>query len=210
MSLLRENLKAQNPVLLQTALSGDSQQYYAALLDKIAQGDSSALDALYQNISPIVFGLILRIVSDRSSAEELLLEVFKQVWRQAPLYDAKSNTPVAWILSLARTRALDCLRSQADEPHDDSPFAQESLPQPSPSATPASSFLAQQQMMARAALASLSVIQRQVIELSYYSGLSPHEIAVRLNLSLDTVKKLIRLAMMKLREFLHTAEQEQL
>ncbi|MBI3654688.1 MAG: sigma-70 family RNA polymerase sigma factor [Acidobacteria bacterium] len=210
MSQIRHNLENQNPVLLPKALACDQQQFYLTLLAQIAQGEAAALDALYQQISPVVFGLILRITGDRARAEEVLLEVFKQVWRQAALYDAKQTTPLAWILALARTRALDCRRSASVEPRQASPFLQEPLRSVAASEVEATAFLAQQQHLARTALAALPVIQRQVVELSYYSGLSPHEIAIRLNLSPDTVIKLLRLAMMKLREFLNPMLQEQL
>jgi RNA polymerase sigma-70 factor (ECF subfamily) len=149
-------------------------------------------------------------VNDRVTAEDVLLDVFTQVWKEAPSYDARCLEPLAWILKIARTRALDCLRSGIctnelkNSVNEDSPFA---LPY---SESQQASFISQQQKLVRAVLASLSSSQRAVIELAYYHGLNQSEIAAKLSLSPETVKTAIRLAMMKLREFLNPVTQEQL
>src|SRR6185436_8184391 len=86
-------------------------QDWAALIEKVAGGDQSALTTLYDSTSRLVFGLVLRVVGDRSTAEEVLLDVYTQVWRQASTYDAKRGAPLAWLMTIARSRAIDRLRS---------------------------------------------------------------------------------------------------
>jgi RNA polymerase sigma-70 factor (ECF subfamily) len=210
MRQIRENPESSNLLLLDNPLACDSQQRYLELLKSIARGNQKALASLYQETSPILFGLILRIIANRPLAEEVLLEVFKQVYRQAAAYTAQQGEPLIWMLKIARIRALACLRSGAAA----NEVQNLSLPEPQPytlSLEPekASPFSSQQRLV-RTALASLSSPQREVIELAYFCGLTPDEIASRLELSSDTVQKHIRFAMMRLHEFLRPNLQEQL
>ncbi|HEU0176245.1 MAG TPA: sigma-70 family RNA polymerase sigma factor, partial [Blastocatellia bacterium] len=146
--------------------------------------------------------LILRVLGDMSSAEEVLIDVYTQVWRQAASYDANRGAPLAWMATIARSRAIDRLRSgwqdqRRKEPLDilgDTPANAAS-----PEETAAAS---ERQRFVREALNLLTPEQRQVIELAYYSGLSHSEIAEKLNQPLGTVKTRTRLGMMKLREAL--------
>ena len=175
---------------------------WAALIKRVAEGDQSALTALYDSTSRLVFGLILRVVGDRATAEEVVLDVYTQVWRQAATYDTKRGAPLAWIMTIARTRAIDRLRSsrhdlQSKEPLDAIGEAR------SASASPEeNTVLSERRTLVRSALDLLSAEQREVIELAYYSGLSHSEIALKLNQPLGTVKTRTRLGMMKLRDTL--------
>ena len=176
-------------------------QDWAALIDKIADGDQSALTTLYDSTSRLVFGLILRVVSDRATAEEVLLDVYTQIWRQAGSYDRKRGAPLAWMMTIARTRGIDRLRSsKADltrEPLETSSEVIATTPSPEDA-----SVASERGRLVRSALDMLSAEQREVIELAYYSGLSHSEIALRLNQPLGTVKTRTRLGMMKLRDTL--------
>jgi len=176
-------------------------QDWAALIDKIADGDQSALTTLYDSTSRLVFGLILRVVSDRATAEEVLLDVYTQIWRQAGSYDRKRGAPLAWMMTIARTRGIDRLRSsKADltrEPLETSTEVTATTPNPEDA-----SVASERGRLVRSALDTLSAEQREVIELAYYSGLSHSEIALRLNQPLGTVKTRTRLGMMKLRDTL--------
>jgi len=176
-------------------------QDWAALIDKIADGDQSALTTLYDSTSRLVFGLILRVVSDRATAEEVLLDVYTQIWRQAGSYDLKRGAPLAWMMTIARTRGIDRLRSsKADltrEPLETSSEVTATTPSPEDA-----SVASERGRLVRSALETLSAEQREVIELAYYSGLSHSEIALRLNQPLGTVKTRTRLGMMKLRDTL--------
>ncbi|MBI3649857.1 MAG: sigma-70 family RNA polymerase sigma factor [Acidobacteria bacterium] len=171
------------------------------LLLKVAEGDQSAFTTLYEATSKAVFGLVLRILNDRATAEEVLLDVFTQAWRQAGNYDRGRGTPIAWLMTIARSRAIDRLRSgKHDQQKDTLEHAGELTAQtPSPEDH---TVIAERQKMVRQAIESLSPEQKEVIELAYYSGLSHTEIATKLGHPLGTVKTRTRLAMIKMREML--------
>ncbi|MGE0133006.1 MAG: sigma-70 family RNA polymerase sigma factor [Blastocatellales bacterium] len=173
-----------------------------SLVQRVATGDQSALATLYDTTNRLVYGLVLRVLGDPSSAEEVLLDVYTQVWRQAANYDTNRGAPLAWLTTIARSRAIDRLRSgwqdqRRKEPLDvlgDAPGGE---------ASPEEMTVAsERQRFVREALNSLTPEQREVIELAYYSGLSHSEIAAKLNQPLGTVKTRTRLGMMKLREAL--------
>jgi RNA polymerase sigma-70 factor (ECF subfamily) len=177
-------------------------QDWVALIRRAAGGDQSALAALYDLTSRLIFGLILRILDDRSTAEEVLLDVYTQVWRKADSYDEQRGTPLAWLMTIARSRALDRLRAgwqdqQRKEPLESASHA--AAPTASPEET---TVFAERQRLVRAALDTLAPEQREVIELAYYSGLSHSEIAARTGQPLGTVKTRTRLGLLKLRELL--------
>lgn len=180
-------------------------QDWAALIKRVADGDQFALTTLYDSTSRLVFGLIMRVVTDRSVAEEVLLDVYTQVWRQASTYDSKRGAPLAWLMTIARTRGIDRLRSGKYEHQN-----RESLDAvgefSSSSASPEDdSVTAERRKLVRSALDSLTPEQREVIELAYYLGLSHSEIALRLGQPLGTIKTRTRLGMMKLRDVLGPA-----
>lgn len=177
-------------------------QDWAAIIKRVADGDQSALTTLYDSTSRLVFGLILRVVTDRSSAEEVLLDVYTQVWRQASTYDRKRGAPLAWLMTIARTRGIDRLRSGRHEHRNKESLdaiGEITASTPSPEAD---TVTAERRQLVRSALETLSAEQRAVIELAYYSGLSHSEIALQLGQPLGTVKTRTRLGMMKLRDML--------
>ncbi len=173
-----------------------------SLMNRVAEGDQSAFTALYEATSKTVFGLIFKIIQDRATAEEVLLDVYTQAWRQAKNYDRGRGTPLAWLMTIGRSRAIDRLRSGRLEQSSKDPL--ENAGQlTSQSLSPEEvSSLSEKQRFVRAALDSLVPEQREVIELAYYSGLSHSEIALKLGQPLGTVKTRTRLGMMKLREML--------
>jgi RNA polymerase sigma-70 factor, ECF subfamily len=177
-------------------------QDWAALIKRVADGDQSALTELYDSTNRLVFGLVLRVVGDRATAEEVVLDVYTQVWRQAGNYDTQRGAPLAWIMTIARTRGIDRLRSGKHEFRNKEPL--ESIGEArSASASPEeNTVISERRVLVRSALDSLSAEQREVIELAYYSGLSHSEIALKLNQPLGTVKTRTRLGMMKLRDTL--------
>jgi len=183
---------------------------WAALIREVADGDQSALATLYDSTSRLVFGLIVRIVVDRTIAEEVLLDVYTQVWRQASSYDTRRGAPLAWLMTIARTRAIDRLRSgRHEQKHKESLDAVGEIT--SNEANPeADTVTAERRQLVRSALESLSPEQREVIELAYYSGLSHSEIALKLGQPLGTVKTRTRLGMMKLREMLSATLESQM
>jgi RNA polymerase sigma-70 factor, ECF subfamily len=172
------------------------------LVERVASGDQSALAALYDATNRLIYSLVLRVLGDMSSAEEVLMDVYTQVWRQAASYDANRGAPLAWMATIARSRAIDRLRSGWQDQHRKEPL--DVLGDaPANAASPEESAVAsERQRFVREALDLLTPEQRQVIELAYYSGLSHSEIAEKLNQPLGTVKTRTRLGMMKLREAL--------
>ena len=162
------------------------------LLRRLAAGDPQALGEFYDLYAGLVNGLALRILRDASDAEDVVQEVFVQVWRQASRFDPDRGTPEAWLCTMARTRALDRLRrrtTRREEPEEAAP---------APSTPPGSA----EAIAVRKALDGLSVDQRRALELAYYEGLTQSEIAERLGEPLGTVKTRIRTAMIRLREVL--------
>ncbi len=185
-------------------------QDWAALINRVASGDQSALTTLYDSTSRLVFGLVLRVVTDRSSAEEVLLDVYTQVWRQASTYDSKRGAPLAWLLTIARTRGIDKLRSGKNEHQRKESLDAIGEVSSNTAGPEADTVTSERRQLVRSALEKLSAEQREVIELAYYSGLSHSEIALRLGQPLGTVKTRTRLGMMKLRDMLRPTMEGQL
>jgi RNA polymerase sigma-70 factor (ECF subfamily) len=180
----------------------------AALVGRIAQGEQEALAALWDETSSSVYGLALRVLRDPPAAEEVTIEVYTQVHRQAALYDPGRGTPTAWLLTLARSRAIDRLRAESQRRQREDPLETiEALPTDVASPEEASAA-AELRRTVRAALLALSPEQRRVVEIAYYSGLSHSEIAAELGEPLGTVKTRIRTAMMRLRELLRPLSTE--
>lgn len=173
------------------------------LLARVVKGDQQAFSQLYDQSSPLLYTLAVRILGNREEAAELLQEVYLEVWRKVARYDVGRGTPVAWLITLTRSRAIDRLRargarSQRSEPLDG---AATHVPDRGPGPFEAQ---ADQEMrkLVSGALGNLPAAQQQAIELAYYEGLTHMEIAARLNQPLGTVKTRIKLGMAKLREAL--------
>lgn len=175
---------------------------WVELIRRVAEGDQSALTMLYDMTNRLAFGLILRIVNDRSTAEEVLLDVYTQVWRQAATYDVKRGAPIAWLLTISRSRAIDRVRASKFDLHNREPLEAIGEVRATSGSPEDESVLSERQRLVRSALDSLSPEQREVIELAYFSGLSHSEIALKLGQPLGTVKTRTRLGMMKLRDAL--------
>jgi RNA polymerase sigma-70 factor, ECF subfamily len=187
---------------IDTAETRARDQDLVSLVELVATGDQSALATLYDATNRLIYSLILRVLGDVSSAEEVLVDVYTQVWRQAASYDANRGAPLAWMATIARSRAIDRLRSGWQDQRRKEPL--EVLGDaPTNAASPEETTAAsERQRFVREALNLLTPEQREVIELAYYSGLSHSEIAEKLKQPLGTVKTRTRLGMMKLREAL--------
>jgi len=143
----------------------------------MAAGTRDAFAQFYDRYAPLVLPFVLRIVRDRADAADILQDTFWETWRGAAAYDPSRGTPEAWIITRARTRAIDRVRAVRRR---------------------GETFVAP--VDEAGALAQLSGAQREVVELAYYSGLTQTEIAERLEQPLGTVKTRIRLALARLRE----------
>lgn len=171
-----------------------------AALARMARGDQSALAELYDRHARRVFSLAVRILREHADAEDVVQEVFTQVWVQAGRYDAGRGAVAAWMLMMARSRAIDRLRSRQARPEAAAEsHAAENVPA---AATPQDLDLLSTEQVAhlRNALNELPAAQRVALELAYYEGLTHAEIAARLAEPLGTVKTRIRQAVIKLRE----------
>jgi RNA polymerase sigma-70 factor, ECF subfamily len=182
---------------------------WAGWVRDAANGDQSALAKLYDSTNRMVYGLILRIVSNNHTAEEVLLDVYLQIWRKAETYSSSKGTVLAWLFTIARSRAIDVLRSRASkesgqqEPLDTAATAVDRSPSPEEN-----SAIAQRRQYVQQCLAELPAEQRETIELAYFRGLSHSEIAETLRQPLGTVKTRVRLGMARLRESLRRYEDQ--
>jgi RNA polymerase sigma-70 factor (ECF subfamily) len=171
-----------------------------ALINRVVARDATAVGELYDRHSRLLYGLILRIIRDRSEAEEILQEVFVQVWTRADTYDVQIGPPAAWLVRIARNRAIDRLRANAVRAR-----TADATPLPPPVATPeAHATLSERQRAVARALDALPGEQRQLIEAAYFLGLTQSELAERFELPLGTVKTRVRTGMTTLkRELQH-------
>lgn len=172
---------------------------------RCASRDESALAALYDESSQLAYTIALRILQDEADAAEVVLDVYKQVWDTAARFDEQRGTAAAWIVILARSRAMDRRRfrtarirtaTHVEEFHDVISTA------PSPESL---AMASQNSRSVMRALAAVPLEQRQALELAFFAGLSHSEIADRLGEPLGTVKTRIRLAVSRLRELLKEA-----
>lgn len=173
-----------------------------AALARMARGEGEAVAELYDRHARPIYSLALRILGDVTDAEDVVQEVFSQAWRQASRYNASRGAVAAWLLTLARSRAIDRLRAKRARP---AGLTGERMTDQLVDASPAvdSMLLSSEQVSrVRAALDELPLLQRAALELAYFEGLTHAEIADRLEQPLGTVKTRIRLAMLKLRDVL--------
>lgn len=172
------------------------------LLREIAAGSGDALGLFYDRHASLALGLLCRVLHDRNEAEEILQEVFLQVWRDAGRYDPARSSPRGWLLLIARSRALDRHRSTVSRRRreDESAHSSGGL-----AVAPVGTRRLEHGESRRrigSALDRLPHDQRRVIEMSFYEGLTQIQISVALNAPLGTVKSRALLAMRKLREML--------
>lgn len=171
----------------------------AELIERVAGGEGDALAALYDRHAPRVLGLTSRILGDRDEAEDVLQEVFLQVWRNPRHFDAARGSAVTWLLVLARSRAIDRLRSLRRRGRDRQ-VPIEDHPVESGEDIARSAESAQEGAAVRRALALLPPDQRRALELAYFDGYTQSEIARMTGTPLGTIKTRLRQGMMKLRD----------
>jgi len=181
-----------------------SQEHQRSLQRRLKAGDEHALGELFDLVAPWILGLAFRILQDEDEAEDVVGDVFVQVWRHIDQHDGGRGPLVPWILSIARNRSLDSLRRRRRWWRKSAHLEQAQVMEVGGSA-PAGSHEAAVpgwpvHREVHAALAALSEEQRRVVVLSYFEGLSHREIAQRLHLPLGTVKTRLRMAHQTLTE----------
>ena len=177
----------------------------ATLVHKLLQRDVGAFEQLYDRHSAAVYGLVLRILQQAGTAEEVMQDVFLQLWRNAAQYDSTRGPFVPWLFTLARNRALDSLRLKSERQRRREVQTEE-LP-PVASAPEYEKQLDEKRRAerVRALLGSLHPQQKKAIELAYFEGLSHTEIAASLKEPLGTVKSWIRNGLLRMKQELQAA-----
>ncbi len=172
------------------------------LLGRIARRDESALGELYDRYSGLLLALSRRIVLDSSDAEEILQEVFLQVWNQAERYDRGRSSVSTWLVLIARSRSIDRLRSRQVKDRTLTSMQQENRGQHTSPEGMGTVLLEQRRQRLRLEMQDLPTEQRQVLELAFFKGMTQSEIAGNTGIPLGTVKTRTLLAMKKLRKAL--------
>lgn len=176
------------------------------LARRVTQGDSAALEALYDRYAPAILAMALKILRDRRGAEEVLQETFWRVWKHAGQYQPERGAFAGWLFRITRNLALDTYRRNATRPQEtiqmegDEPIL-DRMPDPDMD-TPAQSEGNLKARQVQAALRNLPPAQRRVIELAYFYGMTRQEIATQTGEALGTIHTRARLGLQRLREIL--------
>ena len=182
-----------------------AEQSQEDLLRRIASQDAAALGELYDVLSGVLFSVAVHVLADRREAEEVVQDVFVQIWTKAATFDAALGTPFHWTISITRNRCIDRLRSRQRR----SRLLDEAIENAGMGATPAapeawSALGAEELAAVRKAVEGLPSDQHQAIAMAFFGGMTHAEIAGALNAPLGTIKARIRRGMLSLRDTLKT------
>ena len=188
-------------------------QELSRLLGRAGVGDRAAFAALYEHTSAHLLGVVLRIQRDRAQAEDILQEVYVNVWRAAQSFDAAQSQPLTWLTSIARNRAIDSLRRTQTQPQLQTNFPNPDNEDADVYDTVADNAPGPLDLLSRASdaralaacMESLSAQQRQSVALAFFDGLSHAEVASNMRQPLGTVKSWVRRALMSLKGCLESA-----
>lgn len=170
----------------------------------ISRGDAGAFERLYHRHSPQLYGICLKVLRQPADAQAVLSDVFMDVWKRADRFNPQRGSVRSYLVTLARSRAIDRLRSEGTRhTHERNHQALAASGQPTPATNPeATAIFGEHQQLVRQAMGSLSGPQRATLEMAYFRGLTHREIADELNIPLGTAKTHIRTALKKLRSTL--------
>jgi RNA polymerase sigma-70 factor, ECF subfamily len=174
------------------------------LLKQVGQGDRRSFEQLYERFSGILFSIAYRMLKNQEATEDVLQEVFVQIWKKAPLFDPTRGRPMTWAVTLTRNKAIDLMRSAQRRSglHDTVQREKEVFRQ----FEDRSSFEAvasdETSKLVREAIKKLSQEQREAIELAFFASMTQAEIAEHLHEPLGTIKARIRRGMLALREMI--------
>jgi RNA polymerase sigma-70 factor (ECF subfamily) len=169
------------------------------LLGRVAQGDQRAFAALYDEISPRVFGLVRRLLVDHAQSEEVTQEIFLEIWTNATRYEPSKGGATTWILTMAHRRAVDRIRaSQAGRDRDLKIGIRDHVAEYDNVASTVEVTIEHERVTK--AMSQLTELQRQAVSLAYYGGYSHSEVAAMLKVPIGTVKTRLRDGMIRLRD----------
>jgi RNA polymerase sigma-70 factor (ECF subfamily) len=169
-----------------------------ALLHQVARRDTDAFAALYDNTKSRVYGLVARVLRDAGYSEETTQEIYLEVWRNAAAFDSNKGSALSWLMTMAHRRAIDRVRSEQATGQRESRYGAATVER-SVDLVADSAIAADERRRVAECLDSLTDVQRQCIDLAYYSGLTYADVAQRLSANLSTVKSRMRDALRGLR-----------
>ena len=174
------------------------------LLRRVAQGDRRGFEELYDRFSGVLFSTAYRVLNNQEATEDVIQDVFIQIWEKAPLYNPALGKPMTWAITLTRNKAIDRLRStqRRGRLQDEMQREAETFEQFDERSSFDAASGVETGKLVRDAVQKLSKDQREAIELAFFSSLTQTEIAERLNEPLGTVKARIRRGMLRLKEIL--------
>ena len=169
------------------------------LLKSCGKGDEAAFARLYDATSSRVVGLAVRVVRDPAQAEEVAQEAYLEIWRTSGRFDPAKGSPLAWLLTIVHRRAVDRVRSAEAATRRDTSYQQRNQPVDH-DATAEAGLASLEAQRVRGALASLTPVQREALELAYFGGYTHTEVAAMLELPVGTAKTRIRDGLIRLRD----------
>ena len=189
---------------MSTRLSAD-QTDDVVLMQRVAERDGDALRALYDRYGRVCLAICVRILRDRNEAEQLLLDVFTELWERCDRYDASRGAPITYLITLSRSRAIDRVRARKSTPATSLDSIPAILTPSDNRESPLDqTMLGERRAIVLRALHQLDDNQRKAVELAFYDGLSHSEIAEKLNKPLGTIKTHIRQGLIRLRDQLRS------
>jgi len=171
------------------------------LMQAIQASDANALSQLYDRYNGILKALILRVVHNEAEADDLLQEIFMEIWNQAKNFSAQKGKPLGWMVTLARRRAIDGLRKKQAYARAEERLQNEIEQQPDAwvhNATEQAIVLSDTRVLIRKVISGLPPAQQQAIDLAFFRGMSQREIAAKTNTPLGTVKTRLELGLKKI------------
>lgn len=182
----------------------DRGREHATLLAAMARGDKAALGRLYDQLAKPLYSLAFRVLNDSGEAQDVVQDVFLQMWHKAAAYDSARGSVFGWAATLTRNRSIDRVRMRQRRAELLAESAPDLEPAPVSGDSAGSLWVQEKAGAVRTALAALSSDQKQAVELAFFGGLTQQEIAAKLNEPLGTIKARIRRGLLKLRETLPT------
>jgi RNA polymerase sigma-70 factor (ECF subfamily) len=196
------------PVEQSNGASGPGEPRDHEILARIVRRDERALGDLYDRYGRLTYAVALRITGDRQTAEEVVQDVFQNIWQTAATYRATVGSASAWVMGITRHRAIDATRSRRERARSREQVLDFDVAQGSERGPEHEADERELRAVVSRALAELPDAQRQAIELAYYGGLTRVEIAGKLGEPVGTVKTRLRLGLLKLRDLLASLKEE--